>query len=134
MARGYINTDGNDWRGVVALQGSAHELDPDFGYGACVKSAVSELEPGLYRASFIENDGYLSVTVGRSVRSASAEARRLRRLAGKQSTRARTNMPGIAGYQRMADVATARLVALRSESFSLAHWLDHVGRAGEGVA
>lgn len=93
---------------------------------AGLASAVARLtKPGLYRLSVIR-DGYggMCYCIGAHVpKGALAEADRLEANARKQNINARTDMPGVQGYEQRANAASGRLHNLKQESLRLVGWL-----------
>lgn len=131
--RGYIHKSSEGAiRSCRAIgHGSVYDGDPgdSFGFGRAIPRKVESLEPGLYRASFTtvpigRHKRSFCVTIGRKVKSASAEAARLRGLSANAKRRARTGSPGIKGYAEAEHASSARLDYLRSETESLAAWLE----------
>lgn len=86
---------------------------------------------GWYRASVTYEGGWL-VDMGKPVEPVK-EAKRLRRLVEGNTGQARTGSPGIAGYQQMADAATAAKATQRQVSAYFAKLLEDAGRGGDNM-
>lgn len=81
----------------------------------------NNLKDGLYKATYYANGGGRSITLGKRVTKPEKE---IAKLAEGNIRTATTGMPGISGYQKMADVASHRLMNLDTEKKRMAKWLE----------
>lgn len=140
MSRGYlkVNSDGS-WQAVKALQGNATDYDSaedcaGWGHGLKLAALAETTAPGLYRVKLVSDHYYgrphFFVTLGAMVKDPAKESARLTKRIGEAATRARTGSPGIAGYQHMENMSSARLMNVRGESEALVRWLDGLASNG----
>ena len=92
---------------------------------ASIDRQLTDAPAGTYRATLSSQLQRQTVTIGKTIKSFSAEAARLQKAFDKRTSSATTGLPGIAGYQHMANMATSSLMTLNAETAALIKWLTN---------
>ena len=78
---------------------------------------------GIYRTKITSDSYGAYLNFGTTIKNPAAEIKRLEALDSKRQHRATTGAPGISGFQRATNAATAALASKRDESRKLVAYL-----------
>lgn len=148
MANGYVvvEADGK-WIAALMQQGRADEITQDRAavdakhmprFWACYGNEFGKLQPGVYRFSRTivdggERFGFAILKVGKRVNDVAAEVERLAEK-GNRGGKARTDKPGIQGYQHMENMSSAAMESRQAGQRRMAEWLEAAARPVDETA